>query len=204
MKTTVAKTFRTIFIVLAAVLLIITAVLYFIDTPVVEEGQEPTTAQKVILLGKDYLSEILLACGASGIGLMGVLTKLIYNSANKTLTQSLSTSADILTLTNRLKDNEQTIAALTEIIGKMSKKQDIANNMLMTTFSLSELPASLREQIHNAQTEYNGLDKTVKIVEQIAETAKNADESEEQTAKIEDNSVIENVKADEPSNPVYL
>lgn len=204
MKTTVAKTFRTIFIVLAVVLLIITAVLYFIDTPVVEEGQEPTTAQKVILLGKDYLSEILLACGASGIGLMGVLTKLIYNSANKTLTQSLSTSADILTLTNRLKDNEQTIAALTEIIGKMSKKQDIANNMLMTTFSLSELPASLREQIHNAQTEYNGLDKTVKIVEQIAETAKNADESEEQTAKIEDNSVIENVKADEPSNPVYL
>ncbi len=37
MKKQVAATFRTILIVLAVVLLIITAVLYFVDTPVVED-----------------------------------------------------------------------------------------------------------------------------------------------------------------------
>lgn len=204
MKTMVAKTFRTIFIVLAVILLIITAVLYFIDAPVVEEGQEPTVAQKIILLGKEYLSEILLACGASGIGLMGVLTKLIYNSANKTLTQSLSTSADILNLTNRIKDNEHTIAALTDIIGKMSKKQDIANNVLLTTFSLSELPASLREQIHNALTEYNGLDKAISSVQQVIEAVNNSDESAKQDVKIDDDVAIESAKTNVPDNPVYL
>ncbi len=74
MKKQVAATFRTILIVLAVVLLIITAVLYFVDTPVVEEGQEPTTAQKIILTGKKYLSEILLALGVSGVTLIAAFT----------------------------------------------------------------------------------------------------------------------------------
>lgn len=180
MKNTVAKTFKTIFIVLAAVLLIITAVLYYIDAPVIEEGQEPTVAQKIILLGKDYLAEILLACGASGIGLLGVFVKLIYNSVKKSVTDNQATAGYVLSLEKRQEINEKKIAEQNRLIAIMSKKQDIANNLLMTVFSLSELPLSLREQIHNAQTEYNGLDGTAKIAGEIIETVKNAEPAQEQ------------------------
>lgn len=180
MKNTVAKTFKTIFIVLAAVLLIITAVLYYIDAPVIEEGQEPTVAQKIILLGKEYLAEILLACGASGIGLLGVFVKLIYNSVRKSVTDNQATAGYVLLLEKRQEINEKKIAEQNKLIAVMSKKQDMANNLLMTIFSLSELPLSLREQIHNTQTEYNGLDGTAKIAGEIIETVKNVEPAQEQ------------------------
>lgn len=209
MKHTVAKTFRTIFIVLAVILLVITALLYFIDTPVVEEGQEPTVAQKLVLLGKKHLGEILAVCGVSGIGLLGVLTKLIYNSVKKMSTQSQTTSADVSRLEERLKMSEKENAELKEQTARMEKKQDIANNMLMTVFSLSELPASLREKIHAAQAEYNGLDGVIKVAEQIVESVKNAEEAKEQPVRATDAPVAEQehkAKAEEekPSSPVYV
>lgn len=149
------KTLKIVLIVLAVVLLIITAVIYFIDTPVVEEGEEPTVAQKIILLGKEYLSEILLVLGVSGVGLLSALTQMIYNSAKRTLTQSASTSADVQNLGERILKAEATIGTLITIVNKLNKKQDIANNMLLTTFELSELPQNVRAQIHSAREEYN-------------------------------------------------
>lgn len=208
MKTTVAKTFKTILIVLAVVLLIITAVLYFIDTPVVEEGQEPTLPQKLVLLGKEYLAEILLACGASGIGLLGVFAKLIYNSVTKSVTENKATSAYVLSLEKRLENNNNKIEEQNRTISVMSKKQDIANNLLMTIFSLSELPVSVREQIHKAQTEYNALDGSLETVGQVIKTVDNVEIVEEQPVTTDDTpheeqEDVENVEAEKPAAPVF-
>lgn len=203
MKKQVAATFRTILIVLAVVLLIITAVLYFVDTPVVEEGQEPTTAQKIILTGKKYLSEILLTLGVSGITLIAAFAKLIYNSANRTAAQSNTTAADVADLK---RDNAELRAEnrkQNELIMRLMKKQDIFSNAVLTTFSLSELPRSLREQLHNAMTEYNGVGKAKEIAEQVADEPKNADESEEQPVVAEDTPVKE-ATDDKSETPVYL
>lgn len=172
------KILKAVLIAVAVVLLIITAVIYFIDAPVIEEGEEPTPAQKIILLGKEYLSEILLACGVSGIGLMGILTQFINNNANLTLLQSRATSADVKTLSKRLDNNERKLLELYQLVNGIGKKQDIANNVLMTTFELSELPSSLRERIYNSHDEYKKVDEVKQIVEQTAESEqKTADES---------------------------
>lgn len=203
MKKQVATTFRTILIVLAVVLLIITAVLYFVDTPVVEEGQEPTTAQKIILTGKKYLSEILLALGVSGVTLIAAFAKLIYNSANRTAAQSDTTAAEVADLK---RDNAELRAEnrkQNELIMLILKKQDIFSNAVLTTFSLSELPRSLREQLHNAMTEYNGVGKAKETVEQVADEPKNADESEEQPVVAEVTPVNEPTD-DKSDTPVYL
>lgn len=203
MKKQVATTFRTILIVLAVVLLIITAVLYFVDTPVVEEGQEPTTAQKIILTGKKYLSEILLALGVSGVTLIAAFAKLIYNSANRTAAQSDTTAADVADLKQDNAELRAENRKQNDLIMRLMKKQDIFSNAVLTTFSLSELPRSLREQLHNAMTEYNGVGKAKETVEQVADEPNNADESEEQPVVAEDMPVKEPT-ADKNDTPVYL
>lgn len=172
------KTLKAVLIAVAVVLLIITAVIYFIDAPVIEEGEEPTAAQKIILLGKEYLSEILLTCGVSGVGLMALLTKLIYDNATRTLTQSKATSADVQSLAVRIDNNDATILQLAKIIDNIGKKQDIANNVLLTTFELSELPSSLRERIYNSHDEYKRVGDVQQVAEQPADTEqKPVDES---------------------------
>ena len=164
MKRGIAKTFKTIFIVLAVILLILTVFLYYVDSPVVEEGQEPTVAQKIILLGKQYLGEILAICGVSAVGLIGVLTKLILNSANKTLQQSEGTSAEVADLKSELAESRKENSQLRRELTLRDKKQDIANNLIMTIFSLSDLPAAVRERVYRAQTEYNALGGTTESV----------------------------------------
>lgn len=204
MKSAVGKTFKTIFIVLAAVLLIITAVLYFIDAPVVEEGQTPTVAQKIILLGKEYLGEILAACGVSAMGLLAVLVKLIYNSVKKSLLENQATSTLVSSLEQKYANSEKENVALRQAVTIMSKKQDITSTLLMTVFSLSELPVSVREQIHSAQTEYNALDAALQIAGQVVEAAKNTEENKEQPAKADETSKSEQNSSSEPSKPVLL
>lgn len=203
MKKQVATTFRTILIVLAVVLLIITAVLYFVDTPVVEEGQEPTAAQKIILTGKKYLSEILLALGVSGVTLIAAFAKLIYNSANLTEAHSDTTAAAVAELKQDNAELRAENRKQYELIMRLMKKQDIFSNAVLTTFSLSELPRSLREQLHNAMTEYNGVGKAKETVEQVADEPKNADESEEQPVVAEVTPVKEPTD-DKSDTPVYL
>lgn len=204
MKNSVAKTFKTIFIVLAVVVLIITAVLYFIDTPVVEEGQTPTVAQKTILLGKKYLGEILAACGVSALGLLSILVKLIYNSVKKSLVENEATSAAVSSLEQKYANSEKENIALRQVITTMGKKQDITSTLLMTIFSLSELPVSVREQIHSAQTEYNSLDGALQIAGQVVEVVKNAKESKEQPVKADETPKIEEVDSAESNTPVLL
>lgn len=210
MRKQVATTFRTILIVLAVVLLIITAVIYFIDTPVVEEGQEPTTAQKIILLGKKYLGEILLAFGVSGVALIGAFAKLIYNSAKRTAEESKTTSADMGILMKKNAEQEAKIAALEDLIKLLMKKQDITNNVLLNTFALSELPLSLREQIHNAQNAYSGLDKDFRSVERIADVLIKTAENKSQPPEPEDTERSKEENADvskdaeEAKAPVYI
>lgn len=184
MKHSVAKTFRTIFIVLAVILLVLTAFLYYIDTPVIEEGQEPTIAQKLTLLGKQYLGEILAICGVSAVGLIGILVKLIYNSAKKTSQQSEITSAEVAELKQELAENKAENRELCKKLSIMDQKQDILTNALLTTFSLSELPASLREKISDALTAYNELGKAKVIVDQVVEKVVKAVQPEEVAATV--------------------
>lgn len=204
MKSTVAKTFKTIFIVMAVVLLIITALLYYIDTPVVEEGQTPTVAQKIILLGKEYLGEILAVCGVSAMGLIGILAKLIYNSTNKSLAENQATSAIVSSLEQKYENSEKENIALRQIVTIMSKKQDITSTLLMTIFSLSELPVSVREQIHSAQTEYNSLDVALQIAGQVVKAVKNTEEGQEQSAKVDETPKVEQTAVSETNKPVLL
>ena len=158
MKTNIAKLFKTIFIVIAVILLIITAVLYFMDTPVVEEGQEPTIAQKIILLGKKYLSEILMASGVSIIGIIGIFVKLIYNQVKQTFARSDLTSAEVAELKEENAELRKQITNMVSSITSLTKKQDIANNALLTTFSLSEMPSAVRSQIFTALSDYKAVD----------------------------------------------
>ena len=208
MKRGIAKTFKTIFIVLAVILLILTVFLYYVDSPVVEEGQEPTVAQKIILLGKQYLGEILAICGVSAVGLIGVLTKLILNSANKTLQQSEGTSAEVADLKSELAESRKENSQLRRELTLRDKKQDIANNLIMTIFSLSDLPAAVRERVYRAQTEYNALGGTTESVAPTVEPVKNVDESKVQPAETSGEPTAEapaaTVTTGAAATPLYL
>lgn len=160
MKTTVAKTFKTIFIVAAVLVLIAAAVLYFVDAPVVEEGETPTVAQKVILLGKQYLTELLAAAGVSVVGVIGVLAKLIYNAVRQTVEKSTLTSAEVAEIKNENAELKLQIADAIAALAALAKKQDVANNAILTTFALSELPASVRLKIDEAKAAYDAVGTT--------------------------------------------
>lgn len=160
MKTTVAKTFKTIFIVAAVLVLIAAAVLYFIDAPVVEEGETPTMAQKVILLGKQYLTELLAAAGVSVVGVIGILAKLIYNAVRQTVEKSTLTSAEVAEIKKENAELKSQIADAVAALAALAKKQDVANNAILTTFALSELPASVRLKIDEAKAAYDAVSGT--------------------------------------------
>lgn len=189
MKKQIGATFRIIFLVAAVVLLIITAVIYFIDTPVVEEGKEPTLPQKIILTGKKYLSEILMAVGVSGIGAIAAFTKSIYKAGRETKLAAQNTYTDVAKLEKKLDERDQKIIALENKITTFEKKQDILSNMLFVTFSLSEMPSSLRKEIHSYQTAYNALQEAkteiVQIVEEVKEAESVAEEKSEDKEKKE-------------------
>lgn len=160
MKTTVAKTFKTIFIVAAVLVLVAAAVLYFVDAPVVEEGETPTVAQKVILLGKQYLTELLAAAGVSVVGVIGVLAKLIYNAVRQTVEKSTLTSAEVAEIKKENAELKLQIADAVAAIAALAKKQDVANNAILNTFALSELPASVRLKIDEAKAAYDAVGTT--------------------------------------------
>lgn len=160
MKTTVVKTFKTIFIVAAVLVLVAAAVLYFVDAPVVEEGETPTVAQKVILLGKQYLTELLTAAGVSVVGVIGVLAKLIYNAVRQTVEKSTLTSAEVAEIKKENDELKLQIADAVAAIAALAKKQDVANNAILTTFALSELPASVRLKIDEAKAAYDAVGTT--------------------------------------------
>ena len=130
MKTTVAKTFKTIFIVAAVLVLVAAAVLYFVDAPVVEEGETPTVAQKVILLGKKYLTELLAAAGVSVVGVIGVLAKLIYNAVRQTVEKSTLTSTEVAEIKKENAELKSQIADAVAALAALAKKQDVANNAI--------------------------------------------------------------------------
>lgn len=160
MKTTVAKTFKTIFIVAAVLVLVAAAVLYFVDAPVVEEGETPTVAQKVILLGKQYLTELLAAAGVSVVGVIGVLAKLIYNAVRQAVEKSTLTSAEVAEIKKENAELNLQIADAIAALAALAKKQDVANNAILTTFALSELPASVRLKIDEAKAAYDAVGTT--------------------------------------------
>ena len=208
-KKTVGTVLKTIVIVVAVVLLIITGFLYFVDTPVVEEGQEPTVAQKIILLGKKYLGEILAIFGISAVALMGVLTKLIYNAVLRAGSQAQNTSADVASVNARLDRQEKIIEKLLNIIIANGQKQDLANTTLLTTFSLSELPVSLREQIHSAQTEYSRLQQVTTEARQIVGTVENTAENKsepvtEEAESSNEQTVDETPETEQAKSPVFI
>lgn len=165
MKTTVAKTFKTIFIVAAVLVLVAAAVLYFVDAPVVEEGETPTVAQKVILLGKKYLTELLAAAGVSVVGVIGVLAKLIYNAVRQTVEKSTLTSTEVAEIKKENAELKSQIADAVAAIVALAKKQDVANNAILTTFALSELPASVRLKIDEAKAAYDAVGITAETTE---------------------------------------
>ena len=165
MKTTFVKTFKTIFIVAAVLVLVAAAVLYFVDAPVVEEGETPTVAQKVILLGKQYLTELLAAAGVSVVGVIGVLAKLIYNAVRQTVEKSTLTSAEVAEIKKENAELKLQIADAVAAIAALAKKQDVANNAILTTFALSELPASVRLKIDEAKTAYDAVGITAETTE---------------------------------------
>lgn len=165
MKTTVVKTFKTIFIVAAVLVLVAAAVLYFVDAPVVEEGETPTVAQKVILLGKQYLTELLAAAGVSVVGVIGVLAKLIYNAVRQTVEKSTVTSAEVAEIKKENAELKLQIANAVAALAALAKKQDVANNAILTTFALSELPASVRLKIDEAKVAYDAVGTTADATE---------------------------------------
>ena len=191
MKTTVAKTFKTIFIVAAVLVLVAAAVLYFVDAPVVEEGETPTVAQKVILLGKQYLTELLAAAGVSVVGVIGVLAKLIYNAVRQTVEKSTLTSAEVAEIKKENAELKLQIADAIAALAALAKKQDVANNAILTTFALSELPASVRLKIDEAKTAYDA----VGITAETTETAPAPDKAEDTTTEAEPATTAEPAEA---------
>lgn len=175
MKTTVAKTFKTIFIVAAVLVLVAAAVLYFVDAPVVAEGETPTVAQKVILLGKQYLTELLAAAGVSVVGVIGVLAKLIYNAVRQAVEKSTLTSAEVAEIKKENAELKLQIADAVAALAALAKKQDVANNAILTTFALSELPASVRLKIDEAKAAYDAVGTTAEPTEKAPapDTAEN-------------------------------
>ena len=198
------KTLKTILIVLAAVLLIITAVLYFVDTPVVEEGQEPTLPQKVIILGKEYLAEILTALGVSGIGAMTWLYFRIRSSAQSTLTQSQSTGANVKGLVTKVDEQQEIIKQQDEKITVLTEKLDILSSVIMTVFSLSDMPTNVRGIVHAGQETYKSIGAVKKLVEQVSEPVQNAPAEPTQASEEETKSAPQETAEEKPSGPVFL
>lgn len=191
MKTTVVKTFKTIFIVAAVLVLVAAAVLYFVDAPVVEEGETPTVAQKVILLGKQYLTELLTAAGVSVVGVIGVLAKLIYNAVRQTVEKSTLTSAEVAEIKKENAELKLQIADAVAAIAALAKKQDVANNAILTTFALSELPASVRLKIDEAKAAYDAVGTTAAPTE----TTPAPDKAEDTTTEAEPATTAEPAEA---------
>lgn len=199
------KTIKVILVVLAVILLALTAFFYFVDAPVVEEGQEPTVAQKIVLLGKQYLAEILVAFGVSGIGVIGVLVKFIYDSSKNTQTATEGASKEVKQLKAENAELKNKMVQLCAVIENIEQKQDILTNTILDTFSLSELPISLREQIHNAQTAYNAIGTAKNVAEQVVIAAANAPQEPIQQVSVfpaeEDK---DGEKAEETVSPIYV
>ncbi|MCH5157526.1 MAG: hypothetical protein J1G02_06615 [Clostridiales bacterium] len=200
MKTFV-KTLRTIFIVVAVMLLVIVAVLYYVDTPVVEEGQEPTLPQKIIIVGKEKLTEILAALGVTGIAAITFLVNKIKSSASSTLTESQSTGEGVRGLVTKVNEQQEIIKHQDEQISVLTDKLDILSNVIMTVFSLSDMPTNVRGIVHAGQEEYKGLGAVKTIVKQVAESVKNA--VVESTPAVEDEVASVDDMATPTTGPVY-
>lgn len=167
------KTIKVILLVLALVLLVLTAFFYFVDAPIIEEGQEPTVPQKILLLGKQYLGEMLTLLGVSALAFMAVLVKFIYNSSKTTQTSANTTSLEMLQLKKENAEQKNELTRLYKKVDNMEQKQDILTNALLTTFSLSELPTSVREKIYTAQTAYNALGEAKETIEEVVDKTVN-------------------------------
>ena len=201
---TFAKTMRTILIVLAVVMLAIALFFYYVATPVVEEGQEPTLPQKIILFGKEKLNEILTLTGASMVGLLAYFTKRIYDSVKKSVSQALNTDANMQNISTTINGQRDIIKQQGEMISILTQKLDILSNVLMTTFSLSELPSNLREMIYTGQDQYNKLGTGKKISEQVVEALQNAEEEPAVAVEGETPAVQPDTEKETKTGPDYV
>ena len=130
-----------------------------------------------------------------------MLTKLIYNNAKHTFENSNVTSQEVIEIKQENRQLQEKYVQVSNLLETLLKKQDIANNVLLNIFSLSDLPLSIREEIHKAISEYNNagaelnIDQTIvsKIVEKVEEVVNLA--AEEKT---------ESAEGTESNDPVYL
>lgn len=186
------KGFKAFIAVLLMIVAIVVAVIYFLDTPVVEEGVEPTVAQKILIAAKEKLGVILAALGVSAVGVIAYCVRAIMRSstsANTTNTKAISLFEEKISVLQA--DNTQLRAQCADLrseVKTLIDKLDIQSGILVDTLLLSDMPSSVREKIANAKAQYDTLNaatKPVGVAEQVsAETVEV--ETEETTTDVEE------------------
>ncbi len=170
------KKFNIILLVVLAIIAIIVGVIYFIDTPVVEEGQEPTVAQKIIIVAKEKLNLILSALGVSAVGVIAFcFRKVVTSSANTsavgaaTLKKMDEFAEDLKTKNQQL---EQKYCELLSALTVLREKLDIQSSVTFDTYLLSDLPKTVRENINKAKADYANVSEQRAAVENLVDNAR--------------------------------
>ncbi|MCM1043487.1 MAG: hypothetical protein NC350_04705 [Corallococcus sp.] len=192
------KTFSKILAVILAVLLVAVAVIGLMEMPEAEEGAELTKAQKVIVILKTYLNEILATFNLS----LGAFLLAIFNTISRqSQTTAKSAAATDGQVAELVKSNEKLLADSKEKDGKikeLASKLDVLMCVLSETLLLSDLPVTVREKITAYKAEYDKLasaaNDAVKAVETatavVVEVADKLSEEKETTAIAEDTAVV--------------
>lgn len=192
------KTFSKILAVILAVLLVAVAVIGLMEMPEAEEGAELTKAQKLIVLLKTYLNEILATFNLS----LGAFLLAIFNTISRqSQTTAKSAAATDGQVAELVKSNDKLLVDATEKDGKikdLAEKIDVLMSVLTETLLLSDLPVTVREKITAYKAEYDKLasaaNDAVKAVETtvtaVTEMADKLSEEKETTVIAEDTAAV--------------
>lgn len=199
MKKSTLNTFCNILAAVCVVLLVAVLVIGAVDMPVAAEGETLTKAQEFLVLIKTKTNEFMSALGITSSAAVLWLSTAIKKT---TAASGAQLSAEVMAKLNAIEAKMQEIETIEGSIDEKNQASSEAMSALLKTFILSELPASVREDLIVAQDklrpyvkgeksfkeavakkEVDTLEIATKVLDAITETTKQANaETKTETA----------------------
>lgn len=199
MKKSALNTFCNILAAVCVILLVAVLLIGAVDMPVAAEGETLTKAQEFLVLIKTKTTEFMSALGITSSAAVLWLSTAIKKT---TAASGAQLSAEVMSKLDAIEAKMQEIEAIEGSIDEKNQASSEAMSALLKTFILSELPASVREDLVVAQDklkpyvkgeksfkeavakkEVNTLDIATKVLDVITETTKQANaETKTETA----------------------
>ena len=199
MKKSALNTFCNILAAVCIVLLVAILLIGAVDMPVAAEGETLTKAQEFLVTIKTKTTEFMSALGITSSAAVLWLSTAIKKT---TAASGAQLSAEVMEKLNAIEAKMQEIEAIEGSIDEKNQASSEAMSALLKTFILSELPASVREDLVVAQDklkpyvkgeksykeavakkEVDTLEIATKVLDAITETTKQANaETKTETA----------------------